>query len=90
MNAVQRLIDEMKRRNYAAKTTTEYAASIRRLETHFSCCPSQLSLEQIRAYQLHLIQEKHISWSHYNNEMAAIRLLYLKVLQYDWPMEQLP
>ena len=90
MNAVQRLIDEMKCRNYAAKTTTEYAASIRRLGTHFGCCPSQLSLEQIRAYQLHLIQEKHISWSHYNNEMAAIRLLYLKVLQYDWPMEQLP
>jgi hypothetical protein len=46
MNAVQRLIDEMKRRNYAAKTTTEYAASIRRLGTHFGCCPSKLSLEQ--------------------------------------------
>ena len=90
MSAVQRLIDEMQRRNYAAKTTKEYAASIRRLGVHFGCCPSKLSLDQIRGYQLHLIQEKHVSWSYYNNTMAAIRFLYLKVLQYDWPIEQLP
>ena len=90
MSAVQRLLDEMTRRNYAAKTTREYSASVRRLGTHFGCCPSKLSLEQIRGYQLHLIQEKHVSWSYYNNTMAAIRFLYLKVLQYDWPIEQLP
>jgi len=90
MSAVQRLIDEMKRRHYAAKTTEEYAASMRRLGTYFGRCPSKLSLEQIRAYQLHLIQEKHVSWSYYNNVMAAIRFLYVKVLRYDWPIEQLP
>lgn len=90
MNAVQRLMDEMRRRNRAAKTTKEYVASIRRLGTHFDCCPSELSLEQIRAYQLHLIQEKHVSWSYYNNTMSAVRFFYLKVLQRDWPIEQLP
>ena len=90
MSAVQRLIDEMQRRNYAAKTTKEYVASIRRLGMHFGCCPSELSLEQVRAYQLHLIRQKHVSWAYYNHIMSAIRLLYLKVLQRDWPIEQLP
>lgn len=90
MSAVQQLIDEMNRRHYAAKTIEEYAASIRRLGTHFASCPSTLSLEEIRAYQLHLIQEKHVSWSYYNNTMAAIRFFYLQLLLRDWPIEQLP
>ena len=90
MSAVQRLIDEMKRRNYAAKTTQEYAASIRRLAVYFGRCPSTLSLEQIREYQLHLIRRKQVSWSYYNNIVAAIRFLYLKVLCREWSIEQLP
>ncbi len=81
MSAVQRLIDEMQRRNYAAKTIKEYAASIRRLGVYFGCCPSQLSPEQIREYQLHLIRRKHVSWGYYNHTVSAIRFLYLKALR---------
>ena len=90
MSAVQRLIDEMRRRNYAAKTTKEYSASIRRLGVHFGCCPSKLSLEQVREYQLHLIQQKHVAWSYYNSTVSAIRFLYLKVLCRDWSINQIP
>ncbi len=56
MSAIQRMIDEMQRRGYAKKTIAEYSGSVRRLATYFGKCPSKLTLEQIRAYQLHLAE----------------------------------
>ena len=90
MSAVERLIGEMRRRNYAAKTTKEYAGCIRRLGAYFGCCPSQLTLEQIREYQLYLIRQKHVSSSYYNSTVTALRFLYLQVLRRDWSLEQIP
>ena len=52
MSAIQRMIDEMQRRGYASKTIQEYSGSVRRLATYFGCCPSQLTLEQVREYQV--------------------------------------
>jgi len=90
MSAIQQMIDEMKRRGYATKTVNEYSGSLRRLSTYFGCCPSQLSLEQIREYQLHLARRKDISWSYYNATVTALRFMYLKTLGRDWSIERLP
>ena len=90
MSAIQRMMDEMKRRGYAAKTIREYEGSLRRLAMHYACCPSQLTLEQLRAYQVHLAQRKDVSWSYYNATVTALRFMYLQVLQRDWPIERLP
>ena len=61
MSAIQRMIDEMRRRGYASKTIAEYSGSLRRLATYFGCCPSKLTLEQLREYQVHLAARKDIS-----------------------------
>jgi site-specific recombinase XerD len=90
MSAIQRMMDEMKRRGYAAKTIREYSGSLRRLAIHFGCCPSQLTLEQIREYQVYLAQRRDISWSYYNSTVTALRFMYLQVLHRDWPIERLP
>jgi site-specific recombinase XerD len=90
MSAIQRMTDEMKRRGYAAKTIREYEGNLRRLATHFACCPSQVPLEQLRQYQVHLAQRKDISWSYYNSTVTALRFMYLQVLKRDWPIERLP
>ena len=90
MSAIQRMIDEMTGRGYAAKTIKEYTASIRLLSTHFGCCPSKLSLEQVREYQLHLAKRDDISTSYYNSTVTALRFLYLQALKRDWKIERLP
>jgi integrase/recombinase XerD len=90
MSAIQRMIDEMTGRGYAAKTIKEYIASIRLLSTHFGCCPSKLSLEQVREYQLHLAKRDDISTSYYNSTVTALRFLYLQALKRDWKIERLP
>ena len=72
VSTLQRLIDEMKRRGYADKTIKEYSGSLRRLAKHFGCCPSTLTPEQIREYQLDLARRKDVSWSYYNSTVTAV------------------
>ena len=90
MSAIQRMIDEMRRRGYAAKTIAEYSGSVRRLASYFGCCPSELSLEQLREYQVHLARRKDISVSYYNATVTALRFMYLQTLDRDWSIERLP
>lgn len=90
MSAIQRMIDQMRRRGYASKTIKEYSGSLRRLATYFGCCPSKLTLEQLRQYQVHLAKRKDISASYYNSTVTAMRFLYLETLGRDWSIERLP
>ena len=90
MSAIQRMIDEMQRREYADKTIKEYSQTLVRLGQYYSCCPSQLTLEQVREYQLHLAQRKDISTSYYNATVTALRFMYLQTLGRDWSIERLP
>ena len=90
MSAIERMIDEMQRRGYAKKTIAEYSGSVRRLATYFGKCPAELTLEQIRAYQLHLAERKDISASYYNATVTALRFLYLQTLKRDWSIDRLP
>ncbi len=90
MSAIQRVIDEMPRRGYTNKTIKEYSGSLRRLAAYFSCCPSKLTLEQVREYQLHLAKRHDISTAYYNSTVTALRFLYLETLQRDWSIERLP
>ena len=90
MSAIQQMIDEMQRRGYAPKTISDYSGSVRRLATYFGCCPSTLSLDQVREYQLHLAKRKDISTSYYNGTVTALRFLYLQTLGRDWSIERPP
>ena len=90
MSAIEQMIDEMERGDYAPKTIKEYSGTLRRLATYFGCCPSKLTLEQVREYQLHLAQREDISTSYYNASVTALRFMYLQTLGRDWSIERLP
>ena len=90
MSAIQQMIDEMQRRGYARKAIEEYSGSVRRLASYFDGCPGELTLEQVREYQVHLAKRKEISTSYYNATVTALRFLYLQTLGRDWWIERLP
>lgn len=90
MNAIERMIQEMQRREYASKTIKEYTATVRRLADHFDRCPSELTLQQVREYQSLLAKRNDISASYYNSSVTAIRFLFLQTLGRDWAIERLP
>ena len=70
----QRLIDDLRIRNYARRTITTYVAAVARFALHFQQSPDQLHAQHLRQYQLHLLQQ-HASWSRFNQTVAALRFL---------------
>ena len=86
----QRMIDDLKIRNYSEDTVRSYVRAVAALAGHFRLSPDQLSLEQIRTFFLHLIERRKPSWSWYNVYVCGIRFFYRVTLGRDWPIEHLP
>ena len=72
----QRMIEDMKLRNYAPLTIKVYVERVATFAKHFGKSPERLGKADVRAYLLFLVQEKHVSWSYYNQTVAALRFLY--------------
>jgi site-specific recombinase XerD len=83
------MLEELKRRNLAPNTWKAYVSQIEYLARHFKCSPDTLSGEQLRQYQLHLI-DKGVSWSTFNIAVCAMRFFYDKVLGREETIQQLP
>jgi integrase/recombinase XerD len=75
----QRFIDDLRVRNYSPRTIEAYVAGVARFAMHFGRSPDLLSTEDVRAFQLHLLQQR-VSWSQFNQIVSALRLLYAMTL----------
>jgi integrase/recombinase XerD len=62
----QRMLEELQRRNYSSRTIRLYFRRVAEFAKHFHRSPDQLGAEDIRQYQLFLIQKKKLAWSSYN------------------------
>jgi site-specific recombinase XerD len=82
----QRFIDDLRLRNYAARTIQTYVGRIAAFAQHFGRSPELLGPEHVRAFQLHLLQRR-VSWSSFNQAVCALRFLYGTTLRRP---EQLP
>lgn len=71
----QRFSDDLRLRNYAPRTIGTYVSRVAAFARHFGRSPDQLGPEDIRTFQLHLL-EQHVSWSSFNQAVCALRFLY--------------
>jgi integrase/recombinase XerD len=71
----RRMIEDMTIRNLSPSTQQSYIYAVAKFSRHFNCSPDRLRLEDVRAYQLHLIEHK-FSWSHINQVACALRFFY--------------
>ncbi len=85
----QRMIEDLRVRNYSPKTQKVYVAQVARFARHFGVSPEQLGPEEVRTYQLHLI-EQGVSWSTFNQTVCALRFLYKITLGRSWAVKHLP
>jgi integrase/recombinase XerD len=76
----RRFIDDLRIRNYAPRTIEAYVAGVARLAQHFGRSPDQLGAEDVRSFQLHLLERK-VSWSLFNQTVCALRIFYHVTLQ---------
>ena len=77
----QRMIDAMQLRGLAARTQQAYVAAVAGLARHYHCSPEQLNSEQVQAYLLHLVRQRHLARSSVNQAGCAFRFLYHTVLE---------
>src|SRR3990172_12030849 len=86
----QRMIEDMQVRNLSPRTIECYVRHVASFAKHFGRSPDQLGLDEVRAYQVYLVQQKKASWATFNQTVCAFRFLYKVTLGKDWPIEHIP
>jgi site-specific recombinase XerD len=74
------MIDAMVLRGFSPRTQESYTDAIYGMAKHYRRDPSQYSAQEVEAYLLHMINERHLSYSTMNQAACAARFLYEKVL----------
>jgi site-specific recombinase XerD len=69
------MIEDMTIRNLSRSTQQSYLYAVAKFSRHFGRSPNLLGMEEVRAYQLHLIERKY-SWAHINQVACALRFFY--------------
>ena len=77
----RRMLEELQRRNYASETTRGYILSVKQFAEYFGKSPEKMGAEEIRRFQLYLLQEKKLAPGTVEMRMSALRFLYKKVLK---------
>jgi integrase/recombinase XerD len=85
----RRMTEDMRLRNFAPGTVDVYVNCVARFARHFGKSPELLGPDDVRAYLLHLIDQRRSSWSYYNQNLQALRFLYNVTLGRDWVLKHL-
>jgi integrase/recombinase XerD len=86
----QRMAGDMLVRNLAQPTIDAYTYHVERFAKHFGKSLEELGPEEIRLYQLHLIEVRHASWSAFNQAVCGLRFLYHVTLPRPWVVQHIP
>jgi site-specific recombinase XerD len=86
----QRMIDDLRIRNRSADTIRIYIDCVKHFARHFGKSPELLGPEEIRQYQVYLVNERHVSSSYLTQTVCALRFLYCVTLQRDWAITRIP
>ena len=84
----QRMIEDLRLRNYSQLTIRSYTEAVADFARYFNKSPDQLGPEQIREYQIHLVNEKKVAWSTLQVRVAALRFFYTHTQKQDWFVEK--
>jgi site-specific recombinase XerD len=77
----QRMIEDLKIRDYSEHTTAAYVSVVYRLAKFHHKSPDKLGREAIRAFLVDLVEQKKVSWPYYKQVLAALRFFYRHVLR---------
>jgi site-specific recombinase XerD len=86
----QRMTDDLRLRNRSLRTIKTYIACVAHFARHFGKSPELLGPEEIRQYQVYLVEQRRVSWSYFNQAVCALRFLYRHTLGRDWAVEHIP
>lgn len=82
----QQMLEELQRRNYSQSTVRSYLKTVEDFARYFHRPPDQLGPDEIRAYQVYLLQERKQGVRTVGNHTAALRFFFCKT----YPVEEVP
>jgi site-specific recombinase XerD len=84
------MIEDMQLRNFSPHTQEAYVRAVAQFTKHFMLPPQTLTADHVRQYLLHLVQERHVSWSLYNQARCALQFFFRVTLGRDETFGGLP
>jgi integrase/recombinase XerD len=86
----KRMLDDLHIRNYAPTTVSSYVRSVAEFAKHFNKPPDQLGPEDIRSWQLFLLNEKRVKLSTYIQAVCGLRFFYGNTLNRKIDIDRIP
>ena len=87
---VRRMVEDLQVRNYAQATIDAYTYHVERFCRHFGKPAEKLGPEQVHQYQLHLVNQRKVGWSSFNQAVCSLRFLYETTLERPWQVRHIP
>ena len=87
---MQRMREELVRRNYAATTIHSYLKAVEHFREHVNAPLDQLGPDDIRSYHAHLLEDRKLAVNTVVLNVCALRFLYIRVLKRRDMKEDLP
>src|SRR4029077_5409033 len=85
----RRMIEDMAVRNLSPATQRSYVHAVAKFSRYFGRAPDRLGLEDVRAFQVHLVSTG-ISWPALNQTVCALRFFYGVTLGHGEIPERIP
>lgn len=86
----ERMAEDMLVRNLSPRTIDSYTYHVDRFVRHSGRPAEALGPEEIRQYQLHLIKDRKVGWSSFNQAVCALRFLYRFTIAREWHVKMIP
>jgi integrase/recombinase XerD len=86
----QRMLEDMSIRNFAENTQLSYLQQVSAYAKFFDRSPDKLGPQEVRAYQIHLVQVRKLEASSVGIATSALRFLYRVTLKQTWAPDDIP
>ena len=77
---IERMVGDMRIRHLAPDTIRCYSRHVEKFDQFLNKSLDQATAEDIRSFQLHLIQIRKLAWSSFNQAVCSLRFLYAVTL----------
>jgi site-specific recombinase XerD len=84
------MLEDLRIRNYSLSTVRAYIRCIADFAEHFNKSPDKLGSEEIRSYQLFLLNEKRVKLSTYIQAICALRFFYQITMHRRIEIDRIP
>jgi len=89
-DVVLRLAGDLKIRNRAQATIDAYTYHVQRFADFTKKPLDRATPQDVRNFQLHLIEERNLGYSSFNQAVCALRFLYTNTIPRKWPVAMIP